>query len=115
MPGGQPGTNNLQKDIRIEILLKKMFKQGKLIAAICAAPIILKKNNILENKFITSHPSVESVFKTENYLCERVVVDGNLITSQSPGTAMEFALKLVEILFGSNRVKKVNQGILARM
>ena len=58
---------------------------------------------------------IESVFKTENYLCERVVVDGNLITSQSPGTAMEFALILVEILFGSNRLKKVNDGILARI
>ena len=115
LPGGQPGTDNLKNDVRIGSLLKRMFKEDKLIGAICAAPIILKKNNILENKFITSHPSVESVFKTENYLCERVVVDGNLITSQSPGTAMEFALKLVEILFGSNRLKKVNDGILARI
>ena len=115
LPGGQPGTDNLKKDIRIEILLKKMFEQDKLIGAICAAPTILKKTSILENKFITSHPSVESVFKTENYLFDRVVVDGNLITSQSPGTAMEFALKLVEILFGSNRLKKLNEGILARI
>ena len=115
LPGGQPGTDNLKKDIRIENLLKKMLKQDKLIAAICAAPIILKKANILENQFITCHPSVQSEFKSENYLFDRVVVDGNLITSQSPGTAMEFALKLVEILFGSNRLKKVNQGILAQI
>jgi len=115
LPGGQPGTDNLKKDIRIENLLKRMLKQDKLIAAICAAPIILKKASILENQFITCHPSVQSEFKSENYLFDRVVVDGNLITSQSPGTAMEFALKLVEILFGSNRLKKVNQGILARI
>ena len=115
LPGGQPGTDNLKKDPRIKNLLKKMLKQDKLIAAICAAPIILKKANILENQFITSHPSVRSEFNTEYYLSERVVVDGKLITSQSPGTSMEFALKLVEILFDSNRLKKVNNGVLARI
>ena len=115
LPGGQPGTDNLKKDARIENLLKRMLKQDKLIAAICAAPILLKKANILKNQLITCHPSVQSEFKTENYLFERVVVDGNLITSQSPGTAMEFALKLVEILFGSNRLKIINDGILARI
>lgn len=115
LPGGQPGSNNLKKDVRIESLLKKMFKQGKLIAAICAAPVILKKTNILGNQFITCHPSVQSEFKPENYLSDRVVVDGKFITSQSPGTAMEFAMKLVEILFDSNRLKKINDGILAQI
>ena len=115
LPGGQPGTDNLKKDVRIKILLNKMLKQEKLIAAICAAPIVLKKADILENQLLTCHPSVQSEFNSHNYLSDRVVVDGNLITSQSPGTAMEFALKLVEILFDSNRLKNVNDGVLARI
>tara|TARA_Y100001960_G_scaffold332771_1_gene434727 strand:- start:889 stop:1437 length:549 start_codon:yes stop_codon:yes gene_type:complete len=115
LPGGQPGTDNLKKDIRIENLLKRMLKQDKLIAAICAAPVILKKAGILKNQFITCHPSVQSEFKPENYLIERVVVDGNLITSQSPGTAMEFALKLVEILFGLKRLQIIRDAILAQI
>ena len=115
LPGGQPGTDNLKNDPRILNLLTKMFEQKKLIAAICAAPLILKKANIIKNHFLTSHPSVQSEFNSKNYLFDRVVVDGKLITSQSPGSAMEFALKLVEILFDSNRLKKVNDGVLARV
>ncbi|MBC8285051.1 MAG: DJ-1/PfpI family protein [Nitrospinae bacterium] len=115
LPGGQPGTDNLKKDARIETLLKRMVKQDKLIATICAAPTILKKAGILENHSMTCHPSVQNEFNSDNYLADRVVVDGNVITSQSPGTAMEFALKLVEILFGSERLKKVNDGVLARI
>ena len=115
LPGGQPGTDNLKNDSRILNLLVKMFEQEKLIAAICAAPIILKKADVIKNRFLTSHPSVQSEFNSKKYLFDRVVVDGILITSQSPGTAMEFALKLVEILFHSNRKKKVNNGVLAQI
>jgi protein deglycase len=113
LPGGQPGTDNLNNDPRIEKLLQKMQSQGKYIAAICASPIVLQKAGILKNRSMTCHPSVQSQF--DSYLDDRVVIDGNLITSQSPGTAMEFALKLVEILFGVERMKKVNAGVLARI
>ena len=113
LPGGQPGTDNLKKDLRIEKILKKMQKQDKFIAAICAAPMVLEKAGILKGKSITCHPSIKSSF--ESYLKDRVVVDEKIITSQSPGTAMEFSLKLVEILFGDDRLKKVNKVILARI
>jgi putative intracellular protease/amidase len=62
---------------------------------------------------MTCHSSVKSQFDT--YIDDRVVIDGKLITSQSPGTAMELTLKLVEILFGVDRMKKVNVGVLARV
>ena len=62
---------------------------------------------------MTCHPSIQSQFDT--HVDDRVVIDGKLITSQSPGTAMEFALKLVEILFGVERMEKVNNGVLARI
>ena len=90
-----------------------MQNQGKYIAAICAAPTVLKKAGILKGKSMTCHPSVQSNF--DCYVKDRVVVDEKVITSQSPGTAMEFSFKLVEILFGADRLKKLNEGVLARI
>ena len=113
LPGGQPGTDNLKNDVRIENILKRMQQDEKFIAAICAAPTVLQKAGILKDKNITCHPSIKSNF--DSYMQDRVVVDGKIITSQSPGTAMEFSLKLVEILFGLERLKKVNDGVLARI
>ena len=84
-----------------------------MIGAICAAPIILEKNGLLQNRKRTSHPSVKEVLTGNLYLEESVVVDQNIITSRGPGTAMEFALKLVELLFGKDRMKLVNNGVLA--
>ena len=62
---------------------------------------------------MTCHPSVQTQFYA--FIDDRVVIDGKVITSQSPGTAMEFAMKLVEILFGVDRMKKVNADVLARI
>ena len=90
-----------------------MQSQEKYIASICAAPTILLKADILKDRSMTCHPYVKSQF--DAYLDKKVVVDGKVITSQSPGTAMEFALKLVEILFGIERMKKVNAVVLARI
>jgi len=113
--GGQPGTDNLKKDPRITTLLNEMYSKKKLIGAICAAPIILEENGLLRKRKRTSHPSVKEILSCELYKEERVVVDQNIITSRSPGTAMEFAFKLVEILFGVDRVLLVNKGVLANI
>ncbi len=115
LPGGQPGTSNLQADGRVRDILEKMHAEQKNIAAICAAPMVLKSAGILENKCVTSHPSVKDKMDGVSFSESRVVVDGNIITSQSPGTAMEFAFKLVEILFGRERVNTVNDGVLAKL
>ena len=115
LPGGQPGTDNLKKDARVAQLLKKMDNLNKNIAAICAAPLVLKDAGILENRCATSHPSVQNDMQDISYQDERVVVDGHIITSKSPGTAIEFSLKLVEILFGRERMDLVNKGVLAKL
>ena len=115
LPGGQPGTDNLIKDSRVAQLLKKMDGLNKNIAAICAAPLVLKNAGILENRCITSHPSVQNDLQGISYKEDRVVVDGHIVTSKSPGTAMEFSLKLVEILFGKERRDVVNKGVLAKI
>ena len=113
--GGQPGTDNLKKNPKATILLKEMESKKKLIGAICAAPIILEENGLLRKRKRTSHPSVKETLLGDLYIEDRVVVDHNIITSRSPGTAMEFAFKLVEILFGKDRVKLVNNGVLANI
>ena len=113
--GGQPGTDNLKKDPRVTTLLNEMKNKKKLIGAICAAPIILEENGILSKRKRTSHPSAKETLFGDLYKEDRVVVDQNIITSRSPGTAMEFAFKLVEILFGKDRVILVNNGVLANI
>ena len=92
-----------------------MVGKKKLIGAICAAPIILEENGLLEKCKRTSHPSVKESLLGDFYVEDRVAVDHNIITSRSPGTAMEFAFKLVEILFGKDRVILVNDGVLANI
>lgn len=115
LPGGQPGTSNLQKDARVKAILIKMNQENKQIAAICAAPLVLQSAGLLENKSLTSHPSARDELKNVKYSENRVVVDGNFITSRSPGTAMEFAMKLVENLFDTARMETVNKGVLANL
>jgi 4-methyl-5(b-hydroxyethyl)-thiazole monophosphate biosynthesis len=115
LPGGLEGTNNLKADGRVSRIIEHHDEHGRYIAAICAAPTVLLAAGIPDRHRLTSHPSVKSEFKPENYSDERVVVDGNLITSRGPGTAMEFAFKLVELLYGREKVEEVNAGVMARL
>lgn len=115
LPGGQPGTTNLQNCPKVIDIVKSLHRNQKYIAAICAAPLVLRDAGILNGVNVTSHPSVQDQLLETRYSESRVVVDGNIITSRSPGTALEFALKLVEILFGLEMVNKINMGVLARI
>ena len=115
LPGGQPGTDNLKKNKKVKAIIQNMHRSQKQVAAICAAPIVLYSAGILKNTAATSHPSVKDQLSGIDYSEERVVVDGNIITSRSPGTALEFALKLVEILFDRDRRDSVNSGVMARL
>ncbi len=115
LPGGQPGTDNLNANVGLQEILKRMHADGKPIAAICAAPTVLHGLGLLHNKTATSHPSVKDKLNGTRYSENRVEVDGNIVTSRSPGTAMEFAMKLVAILYGEDRVETVNKGVLARI
>ncbi len=115
LPGGAKGTENLRNDARVIELVKRHFFSGRYIAAICAAPTVLKACGIISGRRITSHPTVRDELK-EAILCDdRVCVDRNIITSQGPGTALEFAFKLVELLRDKNTVERINQGVLARL
>jgi 4-methyl-5(b-hydroxyethyl)-thiazole monophosphate biosynthesis len=114
LPGGYPGYVNLGKDERILNIVREMDKAGKYVAAICCAPYVLIKAGVLQGRKATVSPSGKKEVSVSAQYCEdRVVVDRKLITSQSPGTAVEFALKLVEVLAGEEAMKKVKAQTLA--
>ena len=117
LPGGQPGTNNLRSDPRIQRILETLQSKGRRIAAICAAPSVLSAYGILKGRTATSHPSVrtEVAAGAKEISDQRVVIDGPIVTSQAAGTAMEFAFALVEILCGADKAAEVNRGVLARL
>lgn len=111
LPGGNPGYLNLSRSSELLELIKKMNGQGKLIAAICAAPSVLAKAGVLEGKRATIYPGMEKEIPYPRG--ERIVVDGNVVTSQGPGTAIEFALKLVDVLVGSDMAYSVKRSLVA--
>ena len=111
LPGGQPGTDNLNKDVRILDLLKRMAQQGKYLAAICAAPSVLATAGLLDGKRATCYPTCLDDFPNVILQAAAVVEDGKLITSRGPGTAMDFALTLVERLIGHAKRLEVEAGL----
>ena len=112
LPGGQPGTENLMADARIINLLKHMSVQGKYITAICAAPSVLAAAGLLEGKLATSYPGTLDSFTGIKQQAVAVVTDGKLVTSRGPGTAMDFALSLVELLVGKAKHDEVEAGLV---
>lgn len=100
LPGGLPGADHLNNDPRIHTLLMQMTEAGKYTAAICAAPKVLASAGLLNGKHATSFPGALDAINTDNLHYEQtaVVIDGKVITSRGPGTAMDFALTLIELL-----------------
>ena len=109
LPGG-PGYRNLLNSNAIIKLVQDFDNKKKLIAAICAAPAILAKAGILEDRIATIYPGMESQLQRPRDA--KVIVAGNVVTSRGPGTAMEFALKLAEIMAGPNTAKKLRHGMV---
>ncbi len=104
LPGGIPGAEHLRDNAELKAILKHQQAHGGLYGAICAAPaVVLEPHGLLRDRQATSHPGFVDQLSDPSAAESRVVVDGNCITSRGPGTAMEFALQLVEILFGSQK------------
>lgn len=114
LPGGLPGANHLNDSMLLRDFLANMAMKQALIGAICAAPKVLVSAGLLDNKKATSFPGhIDKVpAKNMTYLEQSVVVDGNIITSRGPGTAMDFALTLIELLVGSDVKKQVEEGLV---
>ena len=111
LPGGMPGMTHLKNDPRIIALLQKMARDGKYTCAICAAPAVLAEAGLLAGKSATSYPGFLDNLPTVTYKTDAVVRDGKIITSRGPGTAMEFALELIEVLAGKAKKDEVEAGL----
>ena len=112
LPGGLPGTDHLKADARVLKLLQRMNGEGKYVAAICAAPSVLATAGLLDGKRATCYPTCLDEFSKVKLQTSAVVEDGNIITSRGPGTAMDFALSLVERLCGKAKRQEVEAGLV---
>ncbi|WP_326513400.1 DJ-1 family glyoxalase III [Clostridium intestinale] len=116
LPGGLPGATNLRDNEKV-IELVKYFNEDKekLIAAICAAPMVLERAGIIKGRTITSYPGEKynNLLKEANYIEDIVAIDDNLITSRGPATTLPFAYALVDILGGDSEALK--KGMLYNM
>ncbi len=114
LPGGMPGTVNLERHKELCKHIKKFNDEGKWIAAICAAPKVLGNLGILSEKPATCYPGFEGELKGAIIKDEPVVQAGRIITSKGPGTAMAFSLKIVEVLKERKTADKISEEMMVR-
>lgn len=112
IPGGMPGTLNLTESEDVCEALKNAHCDGKIVAAICAAPSVLGKCGILKGKKATCYPGFEEQLDGAEFVDRMVVADGNVVTSRGLGTSMEFGLKLVEMLVSEEKASEVRNQIV---
>ncbi|HDP89834.1 MAG TPA: DJ-1/PfpI family protein [Thioalkalivibrio sp.] len=115
LPGGQPGSDHLEADPRIQTLVRQMAATGRYVGAICAAPKVLASAGLLQGRRATSFPGVlDALDLPDTTLTQNAVeTDGLIVTSRGPGTAMDFALDLIEKLAGAGKRAEV-EGPLQR-
>jgi len=114
LPGGLPGADHLDNDERIRSILKKMADDNRYTAAICAAPKVLANAGVLAGKTVTSYPGLlDNLGLSDTTLSnEAVVRDGKVVTSRGPGTAIDFALELIEVLSGEEKRNEVETALV---
>ena len=113
LPGGLKGAQTLASCTTVKEILLQQNLRGGIIAAVCAAPTALKAHEIGKGKVVTSYPAFKDALEGYyKYSEDRVVVDGNLVTSRGPGTCFEFSLKIVELLVDKSTADKIKEGLL---
>ena len=114
LPGGMPGTKNLMACKPLCDALVQADAAGKRLAAICAAPMVLGKLGLLKGRKATCYPSFEQYLEGAECVSEPVVRDGNIITGMGPGAAMEFALTIVDLLVGKEKVDELVEAMCVK-
>jgi len=115
LPGGMPGAEHLRDSAELIALLKEQKAADRIYAAICAAPaVVLHHHGLLKNVQATCYPALQSQLDSNSVSRDRVVVHGRCVTGQGPAVAIEFALKLVEMLFGQAKAKEVGEAMLVQ-
>ena len=114
LPGGLPGADHLRDDKNILALLKSHADKGKYIGAICAAPKAIAATGLLDGKKATAYPGVlEALDNAQIEVKDSAIeIDGKIVTSRGPGTAMDFALTLIELLEGPAKKDEVNRQLV---
>jgi len=112
LPGGMPGSSTLRDDPRLRERLQKAHGEGRVLAAVCAAPIALEAAGVLDGKEATCYPSFQDQIPSAAYSDAAVVEDGNILTSRGPGTAMAFAIALARRLAGPEVAAKLSAGMI---
>jgi len=112
LPGGMPGTLNLGANDTVNAVIKKFAADGKMVAAICAAPSVLGAAGILEGRHATCYPGFEEKLIGATALEDAVVIDGYIITSRGMGTAIDFGLAIIWYLLDDEAAEKVKNSIM---
>lgn len=112
LPGGLPGTTYLGQHEGVCQVVRQFDKAGKYIAAICAAPTVFGNLGLLEGRLATCYPSMEPELKCGTYETDKVVVSDHIITSRGMGTAIDFSLKMVELLYNKEQADALGRAIV---
>lgn len=111
LPGGMPGTENLKAHEGLEAAISRANKQGRRVAAICAAPSVLGKMGLLKGRTATCYPGFESQLEGVSYTSQGVVTDGNITTGRGLGYALDMGLELIRLLQGPQQAQKIASSI----
>lgn len=114
LPGGMPGAATLGECANLRKLLLRFAEKNKPIAAICAAPMVLGKLGLLKGRRATCYPGFEQYLEGAEYTGAWVEKDGNIITGKGPGASMDFALAVVELLQGKEKVQELKDAMCVR-
>ena len=112
LPGGMPGTKNLGEHPGLAGLLSAHYAEEKIIAAICAAPSVLGQMGFLQGRVAVCYPGFESMLEGAVVCSAKVAVDGNVVTSRGMGTAIDFSLKLIELLENKELSEEISGAVL---
>jgi len=113
LPGGMPGAKNLSNHEGLNAQIKKFFDEGKLLGAICAAPLVFGRLGILKGKKAVCYPGFEEYLSGAIIRQDPVMVDGNIVTGRGPGVAMQFSYEIVRLLKDEQEVVKLRETMLA--
>jgi len=114
LPGGLPGADHLDRDPRLRAMLVRHAASGRYTAAICAAPKVLANAGLLDGRTATAYPGALAVgdYPQVRFTDAPVAVDGTVVTGRGPGTAMDFALRLIGLLAGEERRQAVEAALV---
>lgn len=115
LPGGMPGTNHLKKCAALADMIRDYDRKGKYLAAICAAPTVYGEMGLLKNRRATCYPGMETGLLEAEHTLDSVAVSGNYITSRGLGTAIDFALKLIEILDSKEKADDIAESVVYKI